>query len=131
MEANKERYWDGHLSIAYDYIDPSQIRISIGNFDGFAEQFGVKNNIPDPATVDINTGLVKYEAVSYDHYTGNNLWDGMSFSNNINSKNNDNEIKGTILVQLIENRKLKLETFPGKKADEVSGFKDKARIYER
>ncbi len=129
--SNKERYWDGHLAIAYDYIDPSQIRISIGNFDGFAEQFGVKNNMPDPSIVDMKTGLVKYEVVSYEYYIGNNAWDGLSFSNNINSKNNDNDVKGTILVQLIEDRKLKLETFPGKKASEVSGFTDKARIYER
>ena len=129
--SNRERYWDGHLAIAYDHIDPSQIRISIGNFDGYAGQFGVKNNMPDPANIDINTGLVKYEVVSYDYYSGNNPWSEMNFADNINAKNNDKDLKGIILVQLIEDRKLKLETFPGKKANEVSGFTDKARIYER
>ena len=40
-------------------------------------------------------------------------------------------VDGVVLAQLIENRRLKFETFPGKKGSQVSGFSDKAKIYER
>ena len=38
---------------------------------------------------------------------------------------------GVALFQLVEDRKLKVETFAGKTAAEVSGFTANARIYER
>ncbi|MEK6837470.1 MAG: hypothetical protein AABX69_02360, partial [Nanoarchaeota archaeon] len=43
-----EQYWGSHLSIVYDAIDPSQVRISIGDFGGRQGQlqFGVKGNSP-------------------------------------------------------------------------------------
>ena len=64
---DKERYWSGHLSISPDYIDPEHIIVSMGDFEGREEQLGVKGNAPNPAEVDVNTGLVKYELVSFDY----------------------------------------------------------------
>lgn len=132
MGKNQDRYWDGHLAVVYDYIDPTQIRFSIGNFNGKAAQFGIKGNLPDPAQVDISAGLIKYELTAYDYYdksTGER-WTGMDPMKEPVSQNT-NEIRGTILLQLLENRKLKLEVFPGQTANQVSGFTSKARIYER
>jgi hypothetical protein len=40
-------------------------------------------------------------------------------------------VDGTVLFQLLEDHRLKFETFPGLRAHEVSGFTDEARIYER
>ncbi|MBI4040129.1 hypothetical protein HY389_02125 [Candidatus Daviesbacteria bacterium] len=130
--ANQDRYWDGHFALIYDYIDPTQIRFSIGNFNGKAGQFGVKGNAPDPAKVDKSSGLVKYELVAYEYYDKST---GISKrviepANELASRNMNN-IQGTVLLQLLEDRKLKLEVFLGKSASEVSGFTQNARIYER
>jgi len=46
-------------------------------------------------------------------------------------RNHDANVMGTILVQMFEARKLKCETFPGKRAGELSGFGDNAAFYER
>ncbi|MDO8429240.1 MAG: hypothetical protein Q7S88_01295 [Candidatus Daviesbacteria bacterium] len=108
------RYWDGHLSISYDYIDPSKIIFSIGNFNGKAAQFNIKGNSPDPATIGVEQGLIKYELQSVSH--GQEIM---------------GPVQGTVLLQLIETSKLKVETFPGKSAGQVSGFTSKALIFER
>ena len=38
---------------------------------------------------------------------------------------------GVVLVQVLEDQKIKFETFPGKIASEVTGFTNAAKIYER
>ena len=38
---------------------------------------------------------------------------------------------GTLLVELLQDRKLRLEIFPGKPGEEVTGFSSAARLYER
>lgn len=101
------RYWDGHLSISYDYIDPTKIVFSIGNFDGRAAQFNVAGNAPDPASVSVKEGLIKYELEQF------------------------NVFKGTALVQLLSPSKLKVETFPNQKMETVVGFTSQAHIYVR
>lgn len=108
------RYWDGHLSISYDYIDPTQIKFSIGNFNGKAAQFSVKGNGPDPAIVGVESGAITYELISTvsQHAPGGSL-------------------QGTVLLQLLEPTKLKLELFLGKTVAQVGGFTSKALIYER
>ncbi|MBI2599896.1 hypothetical protein HYW43_03185 [Candidatus Daviesbacteria bacterium] len=126
-----ESYWEGHFALAYDYIDPTQIRFSIGNFGGKAAQFGVKGNSPDPAKVDKSSGIIKYELVQYQYYDKlGGAWDLKHVIGEPASKNTD-FIQGTALLQLLEDRKLKLEVFPGKTASQVSGFTPNARIYER
>ena len=60
----------GHLSIVYDYIDPTLIRISFPH-EGITEEdcrecqgvYGVAGNEPDPADVTVARGSVKYELV--------------------------------------------------------------------
>lgn len=108
------RYWDGHLSLSYDYIDPSKIIFSIGNFNGKSAQFNIVGNGPDPATIGVEQGLMKYELLST---VSQNAPDGL--------------FKGTVLLQLLQPSKLKLETFPNIHLDHISGFTSKAQIYER
>jgi len=129
---SQDRYWDGHLALVYDFLDPTQIRFSIGNFGGKAKQFGVKNNAPDPATVDTSTGLVRYEltqSLYVDKKTGQG-WRMMNAAGDIAGVNAE-FVEGTALVQMIEDGRLKAEVFPGKKAAQVSGFTEKARVFER
>ncbi len=129
---SKEKYWIGHLSFVYDAYDPQRIVLSIAGYRGEdSKQFGVKGNSPAPAEVGIEQGLVKYELVEYDYVTSDGLpWDRVSLAKV--SKTVSNEVvEGVVLVQMIENRKIKFEAFPGKIASQVNGFTDNAYVYER
>lgn len=127
----RSEYWTNNLSIVYDHIDESQIRVSFGDFDGYPKAYGVRGNTPDPATVSLNSGLVKYELVKFDYYdSSGKVWDAINFVPDLVAKNTQ-ELAGTVLFQLMEDGRLKIETFPGKISDQVSGFTSNARIYER
>lgn len=60
------RFWDGELTIAYNSFDPSQIFISIGDFNGRSKQFAVLGNKPDPKNVGVGQ-LVKYDLLSFSY----------------------------------------------------------------
>lgn len=125
-------YWATHLAFAYDGLDPSLIIISLGDFGGEAKQFAVKGNAPNPATINVESGLVKYELVGWQYLTENGEeWNRLDFAKIIGSKRFDEHVSGVVLVQMIEDRKIKFEAFPNKKASEVSGFTENAKIYER
>ena len=127
-------YWSNHVAVTYDAIDPSHVIFSIGTFTtkGEGKQFGIKGN-PDPATVDKSSGMMKYELVNYDYNNGGvgQNWDRLTFASNLKAVNKDSELQGVVLLQLIEDRKLKLEVFPGKTASDVTGFTSNAVTYER
>ena len=126
---NPWQYWDTHLSISPDYIDPSFIIISIGDFAGEARQFGVKGNAPNPAEVGVGT-LVKYELVDFDYVKDNQSWDRRSLVKGLRGVER-HVVHGVILLELIEDGKLKVEAFPGKSGSEVIGFTSSTKIYER
>lgn len=123
-------YWVTHLSIVYDALDPGQIVVSIGEFEGRGQQFGVKGNSPNPSDTGVGSGIVKYELVPYDYYSGNEKWDGVNYVENIKARNTD-EVRGTALFEMIGDRRLRAEFFPKKKASEVNGFTGNAVVYER
>lgn len=145
VKNQQQNSYKNHLSLSYNAIDPSGIIFSIGFFpgdvgwtighlrgSGLPLQFGVKGNGPDPKDISVATGLVKYELVKQelvDPSTGK-LWDGKNFAQGLKIKN-DERVEGVALIQIIDKRKLKVEVFPGKTADQISGFTDKAIIYER
>ena len=125
-------YWATHLSFAYDGLDPDLVIVSIGDFDSQARQFAVKGNAPDPKDVSVSSGLVTYELVGWQYLTSEGKeWDRISFAKVVGSKRYEDSIKGVVLVQMLDDRKIKFEAFPGKKASEVSGFSSNAKIYER
>ncbi|MQG21127.1 MAG: hypothetical protein FI725_03860 [SAR202 cluster bacterium] len=128
------RYWNGHLSIAYGYIEPSQIRISIGHdmADDMNNDcrkcrgsYGVKYNSPDPATVTAETGLVKYELMSRERGGGREDHSIPAFEM-VGEKS-----LGTFLVKHLGDRTIRVEIVPGKRPDEVMGFTNGALIYRR
>lgn len=120
------------LSIVYDYIDPNHIVISFGDYEGESRPFGVKGNSPDPKDIGISSGMTKYELVEYVHWQGEDpmLVVGPDPTKSIEVRNND-EVHGTVLFELLEERKLKMEIFPSMTAAEVSNFTDDAFIYFR
>jgi hypothetical protein len=129
--ADPERYWAGHLAIAYDHLDPSHIVVSIGTFNGASAQFGVRGNGPDPADVSIDSGVVAYELVDYDYWADGDRWDRTSLVQGIEARNNDDTVRGVVLFELISGRLLRVEVFPGSSPAEVNGFTGGALIYER
>lgn len=129
--ASRDRYWAGHLAVAYDYLDPSHVVISLGTFDGVSTQVAVRGNAPDPADVSVASGLVAYELVSYDYWVGDERWDRVSLASGLEARNRDSDVRGVVLFQLLDDRTLKVETFPGKSASEVAGFTIAALTYER
>lgn len=123
--------WRAHLSFVYDSIDPSALVISIGDYGGKSAQFSVKGNSPNPATIDANFGIHKYELAHLEYYRSNGQnWDRMYVYTDIKARP-QSYVEGVALVQMIDKRKIKFEAFPGKKAGQVSGFTNKAIIYER
>lgn len=124
--------WRAHLSLFPNYIDPSLLIISIGDYGGKSEQFAVKANGPDPATIDQSSGVIKFELTQVQYWrrsTGQN-WDNFHVFTDIYGKPGT-VVKGTVLAQLTSQRKLKFEAFPNKTADQVTAFTPAAITYER
>ena len=123
------RYWNGHMSIHYDYVDPSKIRISIGRDIGLTQNdcricgsvYAVKNNSPDPATITIDDGVVKYELTGRERPDRENRELSVS----------DGVVIGTFLAQVIDDETIRTEFVPKTNADSVSGFSDEAVLYHR
>jgi hypothetical protein len=127
---NAGRYWDGHLSVVPDYIDPASTLVSIGNWTGNAQQFTVSGTV-DPAQVTSQSGMVKYELKRLNYVTsGNQAWNGNMPAKGIHPSQSET-MQGTIAFEVMTGEKLKVEKFPGKTPAQVSGFTSGAQIYER
>lgn len=128
-----EDYYKTHLAITYDGMDPTQIVVSLGNYQGQPKQFAVQGNKPDPAEIDQKTGLIKYELSQISYYLSDTgqIWNGLEgYKPHIRMRANQN-VEGTILLQLTDKRQLKMEVFPNKLRSQVGDFDDKALTYER
>lgn len=126
-----QQYWDSHLSFSPNYLDYDHYIASIGDFQGEAQQFGIKEHDIMPPDVSISSGLVKYELVTYDFFTDTGeSWDRSTLAV-IEEVRNYDFVQGVVLVEMIEDRKLRFEVFPGKTKEEVSGFTEDAKLYIR
>jgi hypothetical protein len=73
--------WAGRLS-------PILQRISTGDFNGKHKQFADNGNFPDPASIDISSGVVKYEIVKYWYFIDEETqWTGNEYYENVFPKN--------------------------------------------
>jgi hypothetical protein len=125
----QDNYWDAHLSLHYDFIDPSAIRISIGRDIGLTQDdcrvcgsvYAVLNNSPDPATITVDDGVVKYEL------TGRMRQDPENREHSVS----DGVVLGTFLAQVIDNETIRTEFVLKTNADSVSGFSDDSVLYRR
>jgi hypothetical protein len=128
--ASQDRYYDGHLSIAPNSIDPASITVSIGNWSGKAAQMTVKGKV-DPAAVRAGSAAVKYElqSIAYQRPNGQ-AWSGGAYVRGM-TVSAAGSFAGTILFQVLAGEKLRVETFPNKTAAEVTGFTSAAQTYVR
>lgn len=115
-------YWNGHFSIAPDAIDPSVTNISFGDYQGQAKQFSAKSGSIDPATVEKGSDIVKYELVQY-------MTPSPSPTGGVMMRNE--QVQGVVLIQVLDNNKMKMEVFPGKTATQINGFSGAEKTYER
>jgi hypothetical protein len=123
LDGSSKGYYGGHFSIAADAVDPAKLQISFGNYQEKAQQFTAKSPLPNPASVGVADGIVKYELVKYQQ-----PFPGMI----IGSTNYQAEAaQGTVLLQVLDGDKMKMEAFPGKSAAEVAGLDSGAKTYER
>jgi hypothetical protein len=121
------RYWDGHLYIGYGYIDPTQIRISIGFDTGISNDlcnicrgaYGVQGNQPYPDAVTAESGIIKYELMSRDEQS---KW---------NREQVGDVSLGTLLVEHLGGRTIRTELIVGESPEEVTGFSENSQIYRR
>ena len=124
-------YYRGHLALAYDSIDPTALVVSLGDFNGNAQPYGVKGNTPDPATIGVSSTPTKYELVQLGYQTSNGQsWNGMTPASDLKIAING-PVVGTVLIQLTDTNDMKVQVFPGKTADQVTGFDNNAQMYNR
>ncbi len=122
-------YWNGHLSVSYDHVDPSEIRISIGRDIGLAPDacracggvYAVMNNSPDPATIGAADGIVKYQLTGRIH----------SDPDNRERSASDGILLGIFLMQVIDDETIRTEFVLGAKAESAPGFSDDSVLYRR
>lgn len=100
-------YMETQLCFVYDKWDPHKIIIAAGGTLSLSPFLStVTDNSPDPQYVTPASGKVKYEFNSYG-------------------------VNGTILVEMTDNREVKVEVFPGLARDDVSNFTANAKFYTR
>ncbi len=128
-DSSGPEYWTGHLAIAYDHIDPSQIRVSIGRDIGLTWDdcrscggvYAVNGNGPDPASVTSSDGPVKYELTGRRHVSPDS-----------NERTvGDGVVLGTFLVEVLDDASIRTEFFKDVGAANVAGFTSTAIIYRR
>lgn len=124
-------YWDGHIAFVYDYIDPVELRVSVGYEAGLGAQtpYGVKGNGPDFADIEVGDGVVKYELVGLKDVTRERGYDGGD--DPLIVVRDESRFLGTLLVQVIDDDTIKVEIFPGRTETQVTSFTSQARVYQR
>ena len=124
-------YWNGHLAFVYDFVPPDQVRIAIGFDTGLypGTPYGVKGNLPDPANVSVETGLVKYELVALEDVTTDYGFVTMSMP--LITRNDESRVIAVFLVEMVDDRIIKMEIFPDMTAGQVTDFSDEVKIYRR
>lgn len=128
---DRNAYWSGHLSIAYDHLDPTGVVISVGDYGGTARQFAAGGVFLDPATVDQGVGMVRYDLRGIDYVMPNGeSWDGDTLVRGLRLRPGD-YTQGCMLFELIGEDVLNVEPFPNQSCSKVDGFTDAARVYER
>ena len=138
----RDNYWKGHVSIVPNHIDPDAWMVAIGdwpnaNTSSGADHFIIVDPITAPVNVTKEESIVKY---SLSEYTYCHAGDSSNCTKAISSIVPDKQLfathtrsggVGVLLVQLIEDRILKLEIFLNRTADEVHSFTAAAKEYER
>ena len=131
---NQRKYWEGHLSIAPHEIDPTLWRIGVGYLETSDNHFIISGD-QDPLEVNISSGPIVYELrryfVNIPAEPDKKWWEDPYDEEDVYGVKIIPENVGSVLVELQENRLLRVEVFLGIEKENVTGFTDDARLYER
>lgn len=127
-------YWDTHLALARDPVDPSAIVISTGDYDGCACQFAVVGNRPAPEKVTAASGIVVYalaKRVLIDPETGQPIQDESRPPIGYKVRPSS-VVAGLIAVRVNRDGTLTVEKLPGvTDPAQFTGFGPNAKTYVR
>lgn len=124
-------YWRGHLAIAPNLYDPTYAIVSLGDFGGTEAQYAVRGNSPKPEDVGVGTGLVRYDLVSWEYLAPDgSRWDRSSLIKGPRVIESG-PIRGCLLVQMLEMRRMKAQAFTGRACAGIAGFDGGALVFER
>lgn len=127
-----------HLAIAYDeFFGYDRIAISDGSASrsdsphagderfgpGSSRVFWVKGNNPRPEDIGMSSGMIKYEILdrSYGSYSPGTTFPELD----------ELPVAGVLLIEMLDENRIRIERFMNKTADEIDGFGTNARIYVR
>jgi hypothetical protein len=123
--------WATHLALAYDFIDPTGLTFSIGDYKGDPNsptQFAVSNAV-DWTKITPSSGAVKVELSQPEYVTpSGSTWNG-TLVHGVQYK--AGPFEATALLQMTDALDMKVQVFPGKTASQVTGFTSAAVMYNR
>jgi hypothetical protein len=123
--------WATHLALAYDFIDPSALIFSIGDYRGDPNQptqFVVTNAV-DWTKITPDSGVTKLELAQPEYVTpAGATWSG-GLVKGLKVKASASE--ATALIQMTDSQDMKVQVFPGQTPAQVSGFTQAAVMYNR
>lgn len=136
LEGNN-RHFQNAFTFGYNHIFADRLQIRDGYFQHRENPDGnkifaaiLKNNRPRPDTLGPEHGMIKFEVLRFGHgYNFDPVTKAFTIvdTTNIDQRPTD----GVFLLQMLGPEKLKVESFEGKTAAQVSGFTEAARIYNR
>ena len=123
--------WAGHLALIPNNIDPSKLRVAIG--DGFqglqmASVWGVTGDTPTFDSVTPASGPTTYELRHLFPCDGSS-WSTVTYRSRAYLCNE--ATIGMLVVELLDNETMRLEVFFGDSPEGGLAFTDNARIYVR
>ena len=68
--------------------------------------------------------------VGIEYFDGDQYWDRRSLASDLRAES-VGDVLGVILLQLVEDRRLRVEVFPGMTGEQIDGFSENAKFYER
>ncbi len=124
-------YWDTHLALAPNPIDPTHFMASIGNYAGTAVQYVLDQ---DPAAITVSAGALalKLYAFEYKKPDGTSILNdpqNAAYAAGVTVKPGT-DVVGVLLVQLQADGSLKVEKRPGAAASTSTTFGVDTLVYE-
>lgn len=111
--------WAKQLAFAYDVHQPQARLVSIGGTIAPASLYGLSAVSPDPAEISVTSGLVRLLLTRPDP------------GQTTPPRGKAMSVPGVLLVQMFAPNRVKVEFFHDRTGEEVTGFTESARIYER
>ena len=131
---DRSKYWDGHLSLSLNDIDPNYWQIGIGFLEVYKNTFIIQGT-PSALEVKVGSGKQIYELFNSRMFVENNPekdWFREPYEeNDILSIALGNAVKGYVMLELIDTRLLQLEVFLNVEREEINDFTNQSRTYER